>query len=167
MGNFKVKPERYIFSMNELLERAIWNLLLPIIGLIACKYIYEFLAKYMETLWVEGKVDEWVVIMRGGDMVKAGIGLKTFKGPFDQVARFPAKINRVNFQTENVTKEMQGIQVSGILVWTILKTGDGPFQAFKNLGSDLATQNPKTANDALVSMSSAIVRSCIANSTIN
>jgi regulator of protease activity HflC (stomatin/prohibitin superfamily) len=105
--------------------------------------------------------------MRSGDMVKAGIGLRTFKGPFDQVAKFPAKIHRVTFSTENVTKEMQGIKVSGMLVWTILRTGDGPFQAFKNLGTDLATNNPHTANEALVSMSSAIVRSCIANSTIH
>lgn len=60
----------------------------------------------MSTLWVEGKSDEWVVIMRSGKMVKAGIGLRTFKGPFDQVAKFPAKIHRVQFSTENVTKEM-------------------------------------------------------------
>jgi flotillin len=61
---------------------------------------------------------------------------------------------------------MQGIQMSATLVWTINRTGDGPFLAFKNLGSDLNSNNPKTANDALISMSSAIVRSCIANSTI-
>ena len=54
-----------------------------------------------------------------------------------------------------------------MLVWTILRTGDGPFMAFKNLGSDISSNDPRTANDALVSMSSAIVRSCIANSTIN
>lgn len=53
-----------------------------------------------------------------------------------------------------------------MLVWTILRTEDGPFTAYKNLGNDLNSNNPKTANDALVSMSSAIVRSCIANSTI-
>lgn len=121
----------------------------------------------MSTLWVEGKADEWVVIMRSGKMQSAGIGLRTFKGPFDQVAKFPAKIHRVSFSTENVTKEMQGIKVSGMLVWTILRTGDGPFNAFKNLGTDLNSSNPKTANEALVSMSSAIVRSCIANSTIH
>jgi len=56
--------------------------------------------------------------------------------------------------------------VASTLVWTILRTGDGPFLAFKNLGADLNSANPRTANDALISMSSAIVRNCIANSTI-
>lgn len=58
------------------------------------------------------------------------------------------------------------MQIASTLVWTILRTGDGPFLAYKNLGTDLNSSNPKTANDALTSMASAIVRSCIANSTI-
>ena len=53
-----------------------------------------------------------------------------------------------------------------MLVWTILRTGEGPFTAFKNLGEDLNTARPQNAKDALISMSSAIVRNCIANSTI-
>ena len=55
--------------------------------------------------------------------------------------------------------------MSGMLVWTINRLGKGPFNAYKNLG-DLGTGNPRSANDSLTSMSSAIVRSCIANSTI-
>lgn len=43
--------------------------------------------------------------------------------------------------------------------------GEGPFNAYKNLG-DISSGDPRTANDSLVSMSSAVVRSCIANSTI-
>ena len=35
--------------------------------------------------------------MNNGKMVKAGIGLRTWKGPFDQVATFPAKVYKVNF----------------------------------------------------------------------
>lgn len=120
----------------------------------------------MKTLWVEGKANEWILVMRDGNMVKAGIGLKTFIGPFDQVARFPAKVHRVAFRTEQVTQEMQGVLVASTLVWTILRTGDGPFLAYKNLGADLNSSEPRTANEALVSMSSAIVRNCIANSTI-
>jgi flotillin len=61
---------------------------------------------------------------------------------------------------------MQGVKVTGMLVWSIRRTGDGPFNAYKNLGDDLASGNPTTANDNLVSMASAIVRAAIANSTI-
>ena len=38
---------------------------------------------FMKTLWVEGRPNEWVLIMNNGEMVKAGVGLRCFKGPFD------------------------------------------------------------------------------------
>jgi len=44
--------------------------------------------------------------MRNGAMIKAGVGLCTFKTPFDQVAYFPARVYKVNFETEQVTSEM-------------------------------------------------------------
>ncbi len=62
------------------------------------------------------------------------------------MACFPSKVNKVNFHTEQVTKEMQGIKVSGMLVWSIYREGDGPMKAFKNLGDDLSKENPTTAN---------------------
>ena len=60
---------------------------------------------------------------------------------------------------------MQGVRVKGMLVWTVNRLEDGPFNAYKNLG-DISSGDPRTANDSLISMSSAVVRSCIANSTI-
>lgn len=52
-------------------------------------------------------------------------------------------------------------------MWSINRVGEGPLNAYKTLGTDLASENPHSANDALTSMASAVVRSCIANSTIN
>jgi flotillin len=83
------------------------------------------------------------------------------------VARFPSKVNKVTFSTEQVTKEMQGVKVSGMLVWSIRRDAEGPMMAYKNLGDDLCSGNPKTANDNLISMASAIVRAAIANASIN
>lgn len=96
----------------------------------------------MKQLWVDGKANEWVLVMRNGEMIKAGIGLRCFKGPFDQVATFPAKIHKVAFETEQVTNEMQGVKVSGMLVWSINRIGDGPFNAYKNLG-DISSGKPQ------------------------
>ena len=151
--------------MHELLETLIYSVLIPLAVFTAFKvgFIQQF--NFMKTLFVDGKPNEWVLIMNNGEMKKAGIGLRTFKSPFDQVATFPAKVYKVNFETEQVTNEMQGVRVSGMLVWTVNRIGKGPFNAYKNLG-DLGSGNPRSANDSLVSMSSAIVRSCIANSTI-
>lgn len=140
-------------------------MVLPISIILAIKVVFSQIFNYFSTLWVEGQPNEWVLIMNNGKMVKAGVGLRCFKGPFDQVARFPAKVYKVHFQTEQVTTEMQGVRVQGMLVWTVNRIGDGPFLAYKNLG-DIASGDPRAANDSLISQTNAVVRSCIANSTM-
>jgi uncharacterized membrane protein YqiK len=62
---------------------------------------------------------------------------------------------------------MQGLKVSAMIVWTINREGDGPMKAYKNLGEDLMLGDPKIANALISSMASAIIRNCIANSTID
>lgn len=62
---------------------------------------------------------------------------------------------------------MQGIEVQGMIVWTIYREDGGPMKAYKNLGNDLKKNIPNQSNDKLITMSNAIVRNCIANSTIN
>ena len=64
-------------------------------------YIY----KYVMTLRVVGEPNEWVVIMRNGEEVQSGIGLLCFRGPFDQVARFPSNLVKVEIKTQQITKE--------------------------------------------------------------
>lgn len=89
------------------------------------------------------------------------------KGPFDQVAIFPSKVNKVNFRTQQITKEMQGLEVQAMIVWTIYREGDGPMKAFKYLGEDLITDEPVTANALITSQVQAIVRNRIANETMD
>ena len=70
-------------------------------------------------------------------MVKQGIGLCTWTMPGDQVVKFSSKLKKVTFNAEQVTTEMQGVQVSGMLIWSVLRTGDGPFKIYKCFGEDL------------------------------
>jgi flotillin len=152
---------------DDIQNKLIHNLAIPAAFLIAGYVVITMLYKYIIDLRVDGKANEWILILNNGKLKTAGVGLRTFRGPFDQVARFPSKVNMVNFSTEQVTKEMQGVTVRGMIVWSIRRTDDGPFNAYKNLGDDLSSGNPVTANDNLVSMASAIVRAAIANSSIN
>ncbi len=39
--------------------------------------------KMVKALYVEGKPNEWVLIIRNGKMIKAGVGLSCFSGPMD------------------------------------------------------------------------------------
>ena len=58
---------------------------------------------YVMSLWVQGDLNEWVVLTRGGELVQAGIGLSCFKGPFDTVAIFPSKLTKVEVSTQQIT----------------------------------------------------------------
>ena len=137
----------------------------PVIALYALYKVALVVIKYTNSLWIEGKPNEWVVIMRDGEFKQAGIGLSCFIGPFDQVAIFPSKLVKLECTTQQVTKEMQGVEVSSMIEWTIDKKGEGPMKAFKNL--DVQKDIPYKANETLRAMASAIVRNQIANSTID
>ena len=54
---------------------------------------------YVVSLGVQGEPNEWVVIMRAGEQVKAGIGLSGFRGPLDQVAVFQSRLVKVEVVT--------------------------------------------------------------------
>ena len=83
---------------ESIMTVVIYSVVIPI-GVImvlklACLKAYTFAT----SLWVNGKPNEWVLITKSsGKMVKAGIGLRCFKGPFDSVATFPAKCYKVKF----------------------------------------------------------------------
>lgn len=82
------------------------------------------------------------MVLRNGNLVKCGVGLSGFRGPFDQIVTIPAKVHKVDFSTQQVTVEMQGLEVSGMIVWSIFREKDGPLRAFKNLGDDLGEEEP-------------------------
>ena len=49
-----------------------------------------YVMAYVNSLYIEGKPNEWVLIMHNGKLKQAGIGLSAFVGPFDNVAIFPS-----------------------------------------------------------------------------
>jgi hypothetical protein len=48
---------------------------------------------------VVGKPNEWVIVINNGQMKQAGVGLNLVRSPWDTVARFPTKSNKVDFKT--------------------------------------------------------------------
>lgn len=117
-----------------------------------------FLFKYYQSLYVEAKPNEWLVVMNNGKMVSAGIGIGMIKSPFDTCAVFPSRLVKVDIRANQVTKEMQGIEVAAMIEWTVDKMGEGPMKAYKNLGTDLSSGNPRTANQIISDMACSIVR---------
>ena len=62
---------------------------------------------------------------------------------------------------------MQGVEVSGMIIWSVYRKEDGPMNAYKFFGDDLKKSVPSVANSKIENMAVAIVRDRIANLTIN
>ena len=88
------------YDWFSLIDKTIWHMIVPIASIIGLVVACKVIQAYLSTLWVAGKADEWVIVMNNGKMQQAGIGLKCFKGPFDQVATFPARTHKVTFKSE-------------------------------------------------------------------
>jgi len=62
---------------------------------------------------------------------------------------------------------MQGVEVSGMIVWSVFRDGDGPFRCYKNFGDDLCKATPRVANEKIESIAVSIIRDRIANLTLD
>lgn len=99
-------------------------------------------------------------MIRDGKLHKAGVGLKTFIGLTDSYVKFPSKVEQVGFSANNVTKEMQGVVITGFAFWSVYRDDDGPFRCYKYMeGGD--------ANRNVQAMCESVLRNLIANSTLD
>ena len=117
--------------------------------------------------FVTSEPNEWMLVIRNGKVTKSGVGISSYIYLGDKVVKFPSRINKVKFTAQQVTKEMQGIEVSGVIIWAIYRDKEGPSRAYKMLGDDLKRKVPTTANQNLIDIANSIVRDRIANSTID
>jgi len=62
---------------------------------------------------------------------------------------------------------MQGVEISGMIVWSVYRDDDGPLQCYKSFGEDLQRATPSEANKKIESLAISIVRESIANMTIS
>lgn len=149
----------FVLSTIELVITLILFLFLPLIlGFIYYKSHLKF---------VSVEPNKWLLVIRDGKLVTSGVGIQTYVTYKDQVVIFPSKINKVQFSAQQVSKEMQGLEISGVIIWSIDRQDDSPFKAYRLLGVDLQRERPTESNQKLVLMSTAIIRNRIANSSID
>ena len=67
-----------------------WSLLIPILGIIKTLIFFAIpiaigygLFKVGKRFWIEAKANEWLIVIRNGNLVKSGIGMATFYIPGD------------------------------------------------------------------------------------
>ncbi|MCY3412321.1 MAG: SPFH domain-containing protein [Candidatus Heimdallarchaeota archaeon] len=142
-------------AIEDFVPYVITIVVLIIIGL----FIWE-----VKKRMIQGRPNEWVLVIKDGKMKKSGIGLRTFRKLGETVVKFPSLLNKVTFKADNVTKELSGVQISGFLIWSIFREDEGPFKAYKNIKSiENELTEDSEINSNLRSMAESIVRDQIAN----
>ncbi len=69
--------------------------------------------------WVSAKPSEFLIRMRGGQVIAAGQGATVFKWPWDSIAIVPTTVQRLHFVADQITQEKVGVKVTGIAVYRI------------------------------------------------
>jgi hypothetical protein len=72
----------------------IFHMILPLILLAGLGY---FGWKAAANFWQESKANEWMLVIRNGELIKSGIGLACWVMPGDQTIKFPSLINKLTF----------------------------------------------------------------------
>lgn len=140
------------------------KVLLPLVAIGYAGYRFFFVAK---DYFIEGNPNEYTILCRDGNCIKQGIGLSTWVLPGDKIVTFPSQLCQVNFQAEQVTLEMQGVRVSGLLIWSPYREGDGPSKLFRAFGDDLKRKNSPNIGVKIGNIARSIIRDKIANMTID
>lgn len=80
------------------------------------------------------KPDEWLLRIRRGRLITAGVGAVIWRRPGDVVVRFSSTVQRVKFLVEALSVERLAIQIEGFALWSVSPVRDDPFRAFTKLG---------------------------------
>lgn len=121
----------------------------------------------MKNRFIAAEPNEWLLLIKDGELVKKGVGITVFRGIGETVVRFPSLLNKVFFSAQQVSKEMSGVELSGFVIWVINREGINPLKAYKHI-KDLANlEKDSEVNQHIKSMAESIVRHEIANLSIN
>ena len=105
----------------------------PIVALAALGTL-ALLGRTLIRRLVIAQPDEWLLGIRNGRLVKAGIGIRLVRLPGEVVVRFTSTVQRVSFTVGALTSERLRVTVEGFILWSVSPRGEGPFRAFQKLG---------------------------------
>ncbi len=99
-----------------------------------CLVALWWIARAVRRLYVSAQPDEWLLCVRNGALVNAGVGVSMLRRPGDVVVRFSSTMQRVGFAVEALSLERIAVRVEGFIFWSVAPEGDAPFRAYSRLG---------------------------------
>jgi regulator of protease activity HflC (stomatin/prohibitin superfamily) len=93
-----------------------------------------WIARAVRRLYISAQPDEWLLCVRNGALVNAGVGVSMLRRPGDVVVRFSSTLQRVGFAVEAISLERVAVRIEGFIFWSVASEGDAPFRAYSRLG---------------------------------
>ncbi len=84
--------------------------------------------------YIAAQPDQWLLRLRDGRMVDAGVGIARWRRPGDMVVRFTSTMQRVSFTVDALSLDRQPVVLDGFLLWSIDERGEAPFRAYRKMG---------------------------------
>ncbi|MBU0552447.1 hypothetical protein KKF91_05945 [Myxococcota bacterium] len=101
------------------------------------------LAAWIYSRFTIAQPDEWLLRMRRGAVIDAGIGVRVWRKPGDLAVRFSSTVQRIGFAVEALSAEKLTLQLEGFLFWSVSAEEGAAFRAFRLLGLADLERPPK------------------------
>ncbi|MBM4777662.1 MAG: hypothetical protein GQE15_08150 [Archangiaceae bacterium] len=111
---------------------------------------------------ISAKPSEFLIRMRGGEVISSGQGATVFKWPWDSVAIVPTTVQRLQFTADQITQEKVGVKVTGIVVYRIAE----PLIAFRMLNFSFPERAQEKLATMMEEMCIGATRRLVANLTV-
>jgi flotillin len=104
------------------------------IGVLGSALILICAALALRLARISAQPDEWLIRVRNGKVLDAGIGIGLWRRPGDVIARFSSAVQRVRFTTEAPSAEHLAVKIDGFILWSVALDAERAFRAFSKLG---------------------------------
>lgn len=120
----------------------------PVVLILSVTTLLVLLYRALRWSFVTAQPDEWLLRVRDGRLLTAGIGVASWRLPGDVIARFSSTVQRVKFTAQAYTSEHVAVSVDGFVLWSVSPEGDGAFRAFSRLGIANLDRPPRDLKNA-------------------
>jgi hypothetical protein len=108
--------------------------MLPLALILSWLLALAGLIAWVRGFWVAAQPDQWLLRVRNGKVVDAGIGIHVWRRPGDVIVRFSSTVQRVRFTAEALSAEHVTLAVDGFILWSVAPEPEKAFRAFSKLG---------------------------------
>ena len=105
---------------------------------------------------------DYAIVFKNGNVVKEGRGFRFFCTPGMQYVIIPGKVKNITFVADQISKENQGVEVSGFAIW---KVGD-PKKIYQHFDFKEESDTLEQVSNFLKDVVESAIRHMVANMTI-